>query len=84
VGDYFLDTRFGAVDLVNGPRPDLLRYRRLEAASVPSTIGGHAVKVISKDDLIDMKREAGRPKDLAAVEAPCCEAERSEAEPRRR
>lgn len=69
VGDYFLETKHGAIDLVNGPLPDPLRYRRLETAAVEAAIGGDRVKVISKDDLIDMKREAGRPKDLADIAA---------------
>jgi hypothetical protein len=69
VGNYFLETSHGAIDLVSGPRPDLLRYRRLEARSARATVGGREVKVISKDDLIEMKREAGRPKDLADIAA---------------
>jgi hypothetical protein len=69
LGDHFLTTDAGALDLVNGHRPDLLRYRRLQAAAVDSSLGGHPIRVISKDDLIDMKREAGRPKDLADIAA---------------
>ncbi|HSI80873.1 MAG TPA: hypothetical protein VK919_09505 [Solirubrobacterales bacterium] len=69
VGNYFLITKHGAMDLFNGPRPDLLRYRRLDAAAVELEVLGTTIKVISKADLIAMKREAGRPKDLADIAA---------------
>ena len=69
VGNYFLETKHGALDLVNGPRPDLKRYRELESRAVEVTFAGGAMRVISKDDLIAMKREAGRPKDLADIAA---------------
>jgi hypothetical protein len=76
IGNYFLDTRLGALDLFNGPRPDLKRYRRLEGDAVPVAVGGREIKVIAKADLIAMKREAGRPKDLADIAA-LTEVERS-------
>jgi hypothetical protein len=76
LGNYFLETMHGALDLVNGARPDLKRYRRLEDAAISRTVAGHPVKVISKDDLIAMKREAGRPKDLRDIAA-LTEVERS-------
>jgi hypothetical protein len=76
VGSYFLETKHGALDLVNGPRPDIKRYRSLEARASVLTVSSHEVKVISKDDLIAMKREAGRPKDLADIAA-LTEAERT-------
>jgi hypothetical protein len=69
VGNYFLETEYGALDLFNGPRPDLKRYRRLEASAEVRNIAGHQIKVISKADLIAMKREAGRPKDLRDIAA---------------
>ena len=37
---------------------------------------GSTIQVISKEDLIDMKREAGRPKDLRDIAA-LTETERS-------
>jgi hypothetical protein len=69
LGNYFLITDAGALDLVNGERPDLLRYRRLEATAIESSLAGQTIRVISKDDLIEMKREAGRPQDLADIAA---------------
>lgn len=69
LGNYFLTTSRGALDLVNGPRPDLRRYRRLLAAGIERTVAGSVVQVISKDDLLAMKREAGRPKDLRDIDA---------------
>jgi hypothetical protein len=69
VGNYFLETKHGALDLVNGPRPDIKRYERLDRDASRLTVSGHDVKVISKSDLIAMKREAGRPKDLQDIAA---------------
>jgi hypothetical protein len=69
IGNYFLETKVGALDLVNGPRPDLKRYRELESRAITVAIGDQTIRVISKDDLIDMKREAGRAKDLADIAA---------------
>jgi hypothetical protein len=76
VGNYFLTTKFGALDLFNGPRPDIRRFERLRHAAVDTKLGDLDIKVISKDDLIAMKREAGRPKDLADIAA-LTEAERA-------
>lgn len=73
--NYFLVTRHGALDLFNGSRPDLKRFRSLDDASLEITFEGLRVRVIGKDDLIAMKREAGRPKDLEDIAA-LTEAER--------
>jgi hypothetical protein len=76
LGNYFFETAQGGLDLVNGARPDLKRYRRLEAAADELSVAGMVVKVISKSDLIAMKREAGRDKDLRDIAA-LTEVERS-------
>jgi hypothetical protein len=69
VGNYFLTTDAGALDLFNGPRPDLHGYRALDANAVEASVGNLTVRVVGKDDLIDMKREAGRDKDLRDIAA---------------
>lgn len=69
LGNYFLTTRFGALDLFNGPRPDLKAWTRLDEAAIEITLTGKAIRVIGKDDLLRMKREAGREKDLADIAA---------------
>ncbi len=75
LGNYFLETRVGALDLVNGPRPDLKRYRALAGRATEVEIAGAPVRVIGRADLIAMKSEAGREKDLRDIAA-LTEAER--------
>lgn len=69
VGNLFLGTNAGALDLSNGPRPDLKRYRRLEARATSVHFGEHSYKVIGRADLIAMKRDAGRDKDMRDIAA---------------
>ena len=69
LGNYFLTTAWGPLDLVNGARPDLKRYRRLEAGAIEIELGGTPLMFIGFDDLIAMKREAGRKKDLRDIAA---------------
>lgn len=76
VGNYFLSTDAGALDLFNGPHPDLKRYRRLAGDAIDVRLEGLTMRIVSKDDLLAMKREAGRPKDLADIAA-LTEVERS-------
>lgn len=59
----FLDPKdqFFELDVfVESPKP----FEELYAASVERRVDGRSVHVASIDDLIDMKRRAGRPKDL--------------------
>jgi hypothetical protein len=62
-----LDTRDGRLDLVAEPQ-GAPRYERLRERAVVMDVGGIEVRVASLDDLIAMKKAAGRPKDLVAVE----------------
>lgn len=67
-GDVFtLGTVFGDLDLLAHPDPGL-DYHALTAAGQPVTILGVPVRVASLDDLIAMKRAAGRPKDRVELE----------------
>jgi hypothetical protein len=46
-----------------------MEFERLLAGAVPTRTGDRTLLVASVDDLITMKRAAGRPQDLADVEA---------------
>jgi hypothetical protein len=67
-GDVFtLRTRFGDLDLLARPDPGL-DYQKLKARAVRFEFEGHPVWMANLDDVIAMKRAAGRPKDLLAIE----------------
>jgi hypothetical protein len=67
-GDVFtLRTIFGDLDLLARPDPGL-DYGQLRARASQFDLEGHAVWIADLDDVIAMKRAAGRPKDLLALE----------------
>jgi predicted nucleotidyltransferase len=62
-----LDTPLGIIDLLAQPDGAPV-YGRLRERAVRQQVAGVTVLVASLDDLIAMKKAAGRPKDLVAVE----------------
>jgi hypothetical protein len=48
--------------------PGDLAFEHLARGAVVTSLGGRPVRVCSREDLIAMKRAAGRPKDLIEVE----------------
>ena len=67
-GDVFtLRTRFGDLDLLSHPEPGL-DYQVLRSRAMRFELFGFDVWMASLDDLVSMKRAAGRPKDLLALE----------------
>ncbi len=62
-----LDTRFGAFDLLANPDPGF-DYEDLLKGSGEADVAGVRVRFAGLDDLIAMKRAAGRPKDRIEVE----------------
>ena len=62
-----LETPIGSIDLLAEP-DGAPEYRRLRERATREVIGGVEVQVASLEDLIAMKKAAGRPKDLVAVE----------------
>jgi hypothetical protein len=66
---FTFDTTAGALDILGHPPGITGGYEELERAADEMEIApGLSVKVSSIDDLIRMKRAAGRPKDLIEVE----------------
>jgi len=63
-----LETRVGSLDLLARP-PGARPYPELEQASEEIDVDGRVVRIAAIDDLIRMKRAAGRPRDLDDIEA---------------
>ncbi len=66
-GLFTLTTRYGDFDLLAAPDPGF-DYQRLLEHAVGTTLHGAAVQIASLQDLMAMKRAAGRPKDLIELE----------------
>ena len=66
-GLFTLTTSAGDFDLLANPDPNL-DYEQLKATALSTTVAGEPVFVASLDDLIRMKRAAGRPKDRIELE----------------
>ena len=64
---FTLLTRFGEFDLLANPDPGL-EYESLARNALDGEVAGIAVRFASLDDLIAMKRAAGRPKDRVELE----------------
>jgi hypothetical protein len=69
MGDHFtFDTTAGALDILGTPAGIPGGYEELERAAEWMSFDAYRIRVASIDDIIRMKRAAGRPKDLLAVE----------------
>lgn len=69
MSDHFtFETLLGSLDILGIPAGIRGGYEELERGAVEIDLDGVSVKVASIDDLIRMKRAAGRPRDLAMVE----------------
>ncbi len=67
-GDSFIfETDFGALDVLATPS-GTSGYDDLVAGADAMDLGGFTVDIVALDDLIRMKRAAGRPKDRIEVE----------------
>ena len=64
---FTLSTRFGDFDLLANPDPGF-DFETLSSAAVPATTAGVRVLAAGLDDLMAMKRAAGRPKDRVELE----------------
>ena len=64
-GNFLLMTRAGRLDVMQWVPgiPGDVAYPHLRAAAVATTLGGHEIRVCSREDLITMKRAAGREQD---------------------
>ena len=64
---FTLNSRFGRIDLLSSPDPGL-DHSALLRNSVEIELFGLSVRAAGLDDLIAMKRAAGRPKDRVELE----------------
>lgn len=62
-----LETRFGSIDLLAQPDPGL-DFESLDSRAEAAEVAGVPVRFAGLDDLIAMKRAAGRPKDRVELE----------------
>ena len=69
-GNFVLATRLGRLDIMQWVPgvPGDWAFEHLARSAVETTLGPRRVRVCSKEDLLAMKRAAGRPQDLVDLE----------------
>lgn len=65
--NFYLQTNEGVLDIIRDVRP-VGTFDRIKQKAVEITLFGHPCKVISIDDLIEVKKSMVRPKDKATLE----------------
>lgn len=63
-----LDTPLGGIDLLVDP-DGAARYDEMRERALVVDLDGTQIRVVSLDDLLSMKRAAGRPQDIADIDA---------------
>jgi len=66
-GNWVLSTRLGRLDIMQWIGDEAL-WRRLAPTAIEDEVGGLPIKMVSYDDLVALKRLAGRPEDLADLQ----------------
>jgi hypothetical protein len=66
-GNWVLRTRLGQFDVMQWIGDEAL-WARLEPGAIATEIGGLSVKVVSYEDLVALKQQAGRPEDLTDLQ----------------
>lgn len=64
--NYYLRTSNGVLDIIQEVRP-VGSFERIKAGAITVSLFGYSCKVISLDDLIEVKKSMSRPKDRAAL-----------------
>jgi hypothetical protein len=69
-GNFVLATRLGRLDVMQWVPgiPGDLAFEHLTRGAVVTSLGGRSVRICSREDLIAMKRAAGRSQDLLDLE----------------
>lgn len=63
-GNWVLATRLGRLDIMQWIGDEAL-WERLSPSAIEDDVGGLRIKMVGYDDLVALKRLAGRPEDLA-------------------
>lgn len=66
-GNWVLQTRLGRLDLMQ-VQGEIELWSRLEGRAVAGLFNDRPIRVCSYPDLIELKRDAGRPQDLVDIE----------------